>query len=166
MDLIIFKVERINTHGGSIRVYVCQNQNISIDNSVNQLLAEEEASGLMKLATYINFGKSIQNLKKNVVNNLKKLKKKHKNIVGYGAPAKATTLLNFFNIKKEIDFIIEDNKLKHEKYMPGVNIPIISKDKLKLKNPLILVLAWNFFDEIKKNNKDLAKSFINIKSLQ
>ena len=166
LDLIVFKVERINTHGGSIRVYVCQNQNISIDNSVNQLLAEEEASGLMKLATYINFGKSIQNLKKNVVNNLKKLKKKHKNIVGYGAPAKATTSLNFFNIKKEIDFIIEDNKLKHEKYMPGVNIPIISKDKLKLKNPLILVLAWNFFDEIKKNNKDLAKSFINIKSLQ
>ena len=50
--------------------------------------------------------------------------------------------------------------------MPGVNIPIISKDKLKLKNPLVLVLAWNFFDEIKKNNKDLAKSFINIKSLQ
>ena len=166
LDLIVFKVERINTHGGSIRVYVCQNQNISIDNSVNQLLAEEEASGLMKLATYINFGKSIQNLKKNVVNNLKKLKKKHKNIVGYGAPAKATTSLNFFNIKNEIDFIIEDNKLKHEKYMPGVNIPIISKDKLKLKNPLILVLAWNFFDEIKKNNKDLAKSFINIKSLQ
>ena len=72
----------------------------------------------------------------------------------------------FFNIKEEIDFIIEDNKLKHQKYMPGVNIPIISKDKLKLKNPQILVLAWNFFDEIKKNNKDLAKSFINIKSLQ
>ena len=140
LDLIIFKVERINTHGGSIRVYVSQDQNISIDNSVNELLLEEEAFGLKKLATYINFGKSIQNLK-NVVNNLKKLKKKHKNIVGYGAPAKVTTSLNFFNIKEEIDFIIEDNKLKHQKYMPGVNIPIISKDKLKLKNPLVLVLA-------------------------
>ena len=102
MDLIVFKVERINTHGGSIRVYVCQDQNISIDNSVNELLLEEEAFGLKKLATYINFGKSIQNLKKNVVNNLKKLKKKHKNIVGYGAPAKATTSLNFFNIKMKL----------------------------------------------------------------
>ena len=110
--------------------------------------------------------KKIQNLKKNVVNNLQKLKKKHKNVIGYGAPAKATTSLNFFNIKEEIDFIIEDNKLKHEKYVPGVNIPIISKNNLKLENPLVLVLAWNFFDEIKKNNKNLAKNFINIKSLE
>ena len=166
LDLIIFKVERINTHGGSIRVYVSQDENISIDKSVNELIAEEEAYGLKKLKTYINFGEKIQNLKKNVINNIQKLKKKHKNIVGYGAPAKATTSLNFFNIKEEIDFIIEDNKLKHEKYMPGVNIPIISKDKLKLKNPVVLVLAWNFFDEIKKNNKDLTKNFINIKSLE
>jgi len=166
LDLFIFKVERINTHGGSIRAYICQDENISIDESVNQLLAEEETYGLKKLKTYIDFGKKIQNLKKNVVNNLQKLKKKHKNIIGYGAPAKATTTLNFFNIKDEIDFIIEDNKLKHEKYMPGVNIPIIAKDKIKLKNPMVIVLAWNFFDEIKKNNKNLAKNFINIKSLE
>jgi len=166
LGLIIFKVERINTHGGSIRVYACQDENILIDNSVKQLLKEEEEYGLKKLTTYIDFGKKIQNLKINVVNNLRKLKKKHKNIIGYGAPAKATTMLNFFNIGDEIDLIIEDNKLKHEKYMPGVNIPIISKNKLKLKNPMVLVLAWNFFDEIKKNNKDLAKNFINIKSLE
>jgi len=166
LDLIIFKVERINTHGGSIRVYVCQDKNISIDNSVNLLLAEEEACGLKKLKTYIDFGKKIQNLKKNVVNNLQNLKKEYKNIIGYGAPAKATTMLNFFNVKDEIDFIIEDNELKHEKYMPGINIPIIAKNKLKLKNPIVLVLAWNFFDDIKKNNKDLAKNFINIKSLE
>jgi hypothetical protein len=166
LDLIIFKVERINTHGGSIRVYICQDQNISIDNSVNELLVEEEAFGLKKLTTYINFGKKIQNLKKNVINNLHKLKKKHKNIIGYGAPAKATTALNFFNIREEIDFIVEDNKLKHEKYMPGVNIPIISKNKLELQNPMVLVLAWNFFNEIKKNNKDLAEKFVNIKSLE
>ena len=166
LDLIIFKVERIKTHGGSIRVYVCQNKSVPIDNSVNELLAEEKAYGLQKLATYIDFGKKIQNLKKNVVNNLQKLKKKNKNIIGYGAPAKATTSLNFFNIRDEIDFIVEDNELKHEKYVPGVNIPIISKNKLKLKNPMVLVLAWNFFEEIKKNNKNLAKNFVNIKSLE
>ena len=133
---------------------------------MNELFAEEEAFGLKKLETYINFGKNIQNLKKNVVNNLQRLKKKHKNIIGYGAPAKATTTLNFFNIREEIDLIVEDNKLKHEKFMPGVNIPIISKNKLELKNPVVLVLAWNFFEEIKKNNKDLAKNFVNIKSLE
>ena len=166
LDLTIFKVETINTHGGSIRVYVCQNESVSIDNSVNELLKEEEAYGLKKLTTYIDFGEKIQNLKKKVLDNLQKLKKKHKNIIGYGAPAKATTTLNFFNIRDEIDFIVEDNELKHEKYIPGVNIPIISKNKLKLKNPMVLVLAWNFFEEIKKNNKNLAKNFVNIKSLE
>ena len=50
--------------------------------------------------------------------------------------------------------------------MPGVNIPIIAKNKLKLKNPIVLVLAWNFFEDIKKNNKDLSKKFINIKDLE
>ena len=166
LNLITFKVERINTHGGSIRVYVCQDKNVLVDDSVELLLAEEEAFGLKKLTTYTDFGKKVQNLKKTVVNNLHKLKKKHQNIIGYGAPAKATTMLNFFNISDEIDLIVEDNKLKQEKYMPGVNIPIIAKNKLKLKNPMVLVLAWNFFDEIKKNNKDLAKNFINIKSLE
>ena len=113
------------------------------------------------------FGKKVENLKKEVVKNLKELKKQHSTIVGYGAPAKATTALNFFNINnKEIDFIVEDNNLKQGKFIPGVNIPIVAKDKIKDKKSPILVLAWNFFEEIKKNNKDLSNNFINIKSLE
>jgi len=98
--------------------------------------------------------------------NLNALKIDEKTIIGYGAPAKATTALNFFGISKEIDYIIEDNKLKHKKFVPGVKIPIYSKDKLLKKNPLILVLAWNFFNEIKKNNSKLSNNFINIKDLE
>ena len=67
-------------------------------------------------------------------------------------------MLNYFNISSEIDFIIEDNELKHEKFVPGVNIKIVSKDKIKDKNNAILVLAWNFFEDIKKNNKDIGKT--------
>ena len=74
--------------------------------------------------------------------------------------------LNYFNIKEEINFIVEDNELKHGKFVPGVKIPIVSKEKIKDKESPVLVLAWNFFDDIKKNNKDLAKNFINIKSLE
>ena len=74
--------------------------------------------------------------------------------------------MNFFNINKEIECIIEDNSLKHGKYIPGVNIPIVSKESLNGENPAILVLAWNFFEEIKKNNKNLTKNFINIKNLE
>ena len=96
---------------------------------------------------------------------MKELSKKNKNIVGYGAPAKATTALNFFNIIDEIKFIIEDNQLKHGKYIPGVNIPIISKEDLKIKDPQIPVLAWNFFNDIKKNNEKFFKNIISIKDL-
>ena len=93
LDLFIFKVEEINTHGGSIRIYVSQDSNTKIDKSVKKMIEDEEKFGLKKLSTYINFGKKIQNLKNQVLENLKILKKKNKYIVGYGAPAKATTAL-------------------------------------------------------------------------
>ena len=116
--------------------------------------------------TYLNFGKKIYEIRENVIKNIKNLKKNKKNIIGYGAPAKATTALNFFGISKEIDYIIEDNKLKHKKFIPGVKIPIYSKENISKKESLILVMAWNFFDEIKRNNKDLSNTFINIKELE
>ena len=94
------------------------------------------------------------------------MKKNKKQIIGYGAPAKASTALNYFNISDEIDFIVEDNKLKHGKFIPGVNIPILSKKEIKDKESTILVLAWNFFEEIKKNNSHISNNFINIKSLE
>ena len=166
LELKIFDVEEINTHGGSIRVYISKEKDIEIKNSVNELLEKEEKFGLKEISTYLDFGKKVENLKKEVVKNLKNLKKKYLNIVGYGAPAKASTTLNYFNIKEEIEFIVEDNPLKHGKFIPGVNISIVSKKKIKDKNSAILVLAWNFFDEIKKDNTNLSNSFINIKSLE
>ena len=87
--------------------------------------------------------------------NVDNLKKENNKIIGYGSPAKATTALNFFGVTNQIDFIIEDNRLKHNKFVPGVKIPIFSKNKIKKKVNQILVLAWNFFDEIKKNNSNL-----------
>jgi len=166
LELKIFKVEKINTHGGSIRVYVSKDKEILVDESVKITLQEEEEFGLRDISTYIKFGKKIESLKKEVVKNIGILKKNYSSIVGYGAPAKATTALNFFNISKEIDYIVEDNKLKHGKYIPGVNIKIVSKKEINNKDQVILVLAWNFFDEIKRNNNDLLNDFINIKNLE
>ena len=74
--------------------------------------------------------------------------------------------MNFFGITDQIDFIVEDNKLKHNKFVPGVNIQIKSKKNIKEKNIPIVVLAWNFFNEIKKNNKNLSEKFLNIKDLE
>ena len=166
LNLRIFKAEKINTHGGSIRIYVTQEKDFSVDKSVQYFIDEEKKFGLTNLSTYFDFGKKIENLKFEVIKNLKKIKNKYPSLVGYGAPAKATTALNYFNINKEIECIVEDNSLKHGKYVPGVKIPIVSKDKVKENNPAVLVLAWNFFEEIKKNNKNLSNNFINIKDLE
>jgi len=162
----IYKAEEINTHGGSLRIYVSKNLNKKVDKSISKLLRIEENYGIKKFSTYKTFADKILKIKKNVLNNLKILKNKSNSVIGYGAPAKATTALNFFGISEEIDFIVEDNKLKHNKYVPGVNIPIYSKNKIKNNKSPILVLAWNFYSEIKKNNKNLTNKFINIKSLE
>ena len=97
---------------------------------------------------------------------MKKLRENNKLLIGYGAPAKATTALNFFGISNEIDFIVEDNKLKHNKFIPGVKIPIKNKNKIKNKKKYFIVLAWNFYKDIKKNNSNLSENIINIKDLE
>ena len=165
-DAKIFKSEKINTHGGSIRVYIKKNKKVKIDPSVKKMLKEEDNFGIKKYETYKKFGEKVYKIRENVLLNIKKLKNQNKNIIGFGAPAKATTALNFFGIKDEIDFIVEDNKLKHKKFVPGVKIPIKSKTEIKNKNNLLLVLAWNFYESIKENNSNLSDKFINIKDLE
>ncbi len=165
-DAIIYKAERINTHGGSIRVYIKKGKKIKIEGSVRELVEIEEKYGIKKYKTYQEFAKKVYKIRENIRKNIFNLKNKNKKIIGYGSPAKATTALNFFGISKEIDCIVEDNKLKHGKYLPGMKIPIVSKDKLGKKSDCALVLAWNFFEEIKKKNRDLADKFVSIKDLE
>ncbi len=142
-----------------------KNKKTKIEKNVKKYLKEEEKFGIKNYKTYLEFGKKVYKIKEKVVKNIKELKNKNGEIIGYGSPAKATTALNFFGISKEINFVIEDNKLKIGKFIPGVNIEI-KKKKLKDKDKCILVLAWNFFEEIKKNNISLSKNFINIKDLE
>ena len=164
----VVKVEHINTHGGSIRVYV-QNQGTEKDKSVTNFITDELEFGLTKYDTYLEFAKKVENAKTNININIKKYKDQGLTLIGYGSPAKATTSLNYYKIK-DIDYIVEDNILKHNKILPGVKIPIYSKDKIKEKQPdIIIVMAWNFIEEIKKNNQDLINKgikFISIKELQ
>ena len=165
-DATIFKAEKINTHGGSLRIFIKKGKKNKIEKSVKILLKEEEDFGIKNFKTYQDFAKKIYKIRKNVKKNISNLEKKNGKIIGYGSPAKATTALNFFNVSDEISCIIEDNKLKHGKFVPGVKIPIVSKNKLKNKKNTILVLAWNFFEEIKINNKNISNKFINIKDLE
>ena len=165
----IVKIERIDTHGGSIRVYVEKNP-AQVHTSVNEILDLEKSKGLTDYNTYLEFASKVENIKSNNINNIKKLKSEGKTIVGFGAPAKATTVLNYFGISTQfIDYIVEDNELKHNLFVPGVNIPIKKKDNLRKDLPdYILVLAWNFFDDIKANNAELVElgcKFVTLKDL-
>ena len=165
----VFRVEHINTHGGSIRLYVSKNK--IIENSVNDYLIKEDDFGIKNYQTYLQFKNDIEKIKLNVSNNIKKLKDDGYKLVGFGAPAKATTFLNYFELtSNEIEYIVEDNNLKHNKFVPGVMIPIYPKDMVKVNTPdIIIVFAWNFYEDIVKNNNELVEmgiKFISIKSLE
>jgi hypothetical protein len=87
-------------------------------------------------------------------------------LAGYGAPAKASTMLNFFGITNQIKYIIDDNKLKNKKYIPGTEIQILNKKNIPFNPNKIIIFAWNFYKEIKNNNKDICSNFINVQNLQ
>jgi nucleoside-diphosphate-sugar epimerase/quercetin dioxygenase-like cupin family protein/SAM-dependent methyltransferase len=170
MDLCVYKVKFIDTHGGSIRVYVRRNNELDVTSSVGEFIEKEKDYGLDNLGVYREFGKSVYEMKSNVRKNIDKLKQDGLRIAGYAAPAKATTALNFFGIDdSDIEYVIEDNSLKHNKFIPCVNIPIKDK-KYCLENlpDVVIVLAWNFFDYIKEQNQDLINlgcEFINLDDL-
>ena len=110
-------------------------------------------------------------IKNNVLNNFKSLKSKYKKISAYGSPAKATTSLNYYGItSNDLEYTVDDNPLKTEKYIPCVNIPIKSKDYFLNNIPkVVIVLAWNFYNYIKANNQELIDKdviFLSIKELE
>ena len=162
-------MEHIDTHGGSIRVYVGRHN--TPDETLSEFLRAEGEVGMLDYKTYSSFGRSVERIKTTARGNMDVLKNIYKKIAGYGSPAKATTALNYFGINHEdIEYIIEDNELKHGKLIPGVNIPIKDKNHCNENLPdLIIVMAWNFFDVIVENNKELTDKgvkFISIKELQ
>jgi nucleoside-diphosphate-sugar epimerase/SAM-dependent methyltransferase len=170
LGYVVTDVEHINTHGGSIRVYI-NNLNSEVKPSVAKYLQDEKDFGLLDFNTYKEFSVDVAEIKKNVNKNIEKLKASGKKIAGYGSPAKATTALNYFGVNhSHIDYIIEDNKLKDGKYIPCVNIPIKNKEYCFNNLPdIIIVMAWNFFEDIKRNNQELIEkgvTFISIKDLQ
>ena len=166
LNATIYKAEKIETHGGSLRIYVKSSKKTKVERSVKLILEEEEKFGIKNYKSYQEFAKKVYKIRENVRKNILKLKKNNAKIIGYGSPAKATTALNFFGISDEIECIVEDNKLKHGKFLPGMNIPITSKENMKKKPDYAVVLAWNFFEEIKKKNSSLAHKFISIKDLE
>ncbi len=118
-------------------------------------------------STYLNFAKKVKSTKTKSLNKILDLSDKNKRVVAYGAPAKATTVLNYFGISNnEFEFTIDDNILKHNKYIPGTGIQIKNPKDVNLKEiDVVIVLAWNFFDQIKKyvSQKSKMIKILNLK---
>ena len=144
--LKVYKVEEVDTHGGSLRVYTSKDRNKKIHHSVNDYIELEKKHKLDKFETYLNFGKKVEEIKNSSLEKMNNLISEGKNIIGYGAPAKATTLLNYYGINDSyFEYVVEDSVIKHNKYIPGTNIKIIDKTSVDpLKIDTIIVLAWNF----------------------
>jgi C-methyltransferase C-terminal domain/Methyltransferase domain len=152
--LTIFDVEELSTHGGSLRIYARHNETAEepATRRVIDLRAREEAAGFMRLKTYLCFAKQVEETKRNLLNFLINAKQEGKSIAGYGAPGKGNTLLNYCGIRTDfIDYTVDRNPYKHEKYTPGTHIPIYDTDKLSETKPdYILILPWNLKTEIMK----------------
>tara|TARA_Y100001968_G_C19454404_1_gene771559 strand:+ start:28575 stop:29816 length:1242 start_codon:yes stop_codon:yes gene_type:complete len=145
----------VNTHGGSLRVISqIKGGQYKISENINKLISEEELLGLHELKTYKEFSEKIDKTGIELKETLLRIKSEGKSIIGYGAPAKATTLMHHFEIGSEIiDFIIDDSPWKQFLYTPGKNIPIYPSSYIQDKKPdYILILAWNFASSIIKNN--------------
>ena len=151
-NLTLFDVEELPTHGGSLRIYAKHDdaENPSISERVKVLKAKEIAAGLHLIETYITFGEKVKETKRKLLRFLLEAQVEGKSIVGYGAPAKGNTLLNYCGIGRDfIDYTVDRNPHKQGLFLPGTHIPIISPDKIRETQPdYLLILPWNLKEEI------------------
>jgi hypothetical protein len=150
--LRVFDVELPETHGGSIRFFVCHADASFDDNpNVARVLAEEQAYGFDGDAAYVTWNESVKATKRDLLELLIALKRDGKTIAAYGAPAKAATLLNYCGIARDfIDFTVDRALSKQGLYLPGARIPILAPDAIFEAQPdYVVILPWNLQDEIK-----------------
>jgi C-methyltransferase C-terminal domain/Putative zinc binding domain/Methyltransferase domain len=150
--LVVFDVEELWTHGGSLRVWARPAADASRPPSdrVIALRAREDAQGYGRLETYLRFEDQVRATKRKLLELLIDAKRAGKRIVGYGAPGKGNTLLNYCGIRADfVDFTVDRNPYKQGKFLPGTHIPIRAPEALDAAKPdYILILPWNFKDEI------------------
>lgn len=153
-QLFLNRVKEVEIHGGSLRLFVQPFE--SPDGSVAELIEREKNEGFADTTLYAEFANNVRNLKSILTSRLAELKNAGKTIIGYGAAAKANTMLSYCEIDSTIlDYIVDLNKYKQGKYMSGVKLPILPTDQLLKDQPdYTLILAWNFADEIIKSQKD------------
>ena len=160
-NLEIFKIEKLEIHGGSNRYYIKKKSNVlKLHKSVHSHIYEEKKFGLNKLKAYTNFAKRVKLSKKKLLDIFKNCKKNNQKVIGYGATAKSVTILNYCNINnKMIDYFIDTTPDKQNKYTPGTKILIKKSVNLIDDNvDFVFLGAWNFQKEIFNKEKKYIKN--------
>jgi hypothetical protein len=150
--LDIFDVDELLTHGGSLRIYAKHKNDKTneISSHVGEMLETEKRAGLLDPVTYENFRAKVETTKRALLQCLIGVKNEGKTIVGYGAPAKGNTLLNYCGIRTDfLDYTVDANPHKQNLFLPGTHIPIRHPDQFRIDKPdYILILPWNIKEEI------------------
>ena len=149
-DLVVRDVERIDMHGGSLRIFVSRKEGFERGPRVRAMLDEERAWGVASVGFYKDFAKRVDGLKRQLTKVLAHLKKAGCTVGAYGAAAKATTLLNYFGIGADtVAFIADRSTYKQGRYIPGCRVPIVAPEELLARKPdYCLLTTWNFAKEI------------------
>ncbi len=149
--LTIFDVEELKIHGGSIRIYAQHTaKNPQLSSSLIKVRNDETAAGFHNAAAYSDFGERVKKTKNRILSKLIELKSKNKSIVGYGAPGKGNSLLNYCGIRTDyLDYTVDRNTYKQGKLLPGSRIPVHPVEKIAETKPdYVFILPWNLTKEI------------------
>ena len=150
--LTLFDVEELDTHGGSLRIYArhAEDESNPVGERAHTLREAEKRAGFLGLDAYSSFGEKVKETKRKLLDFLIRAKRDGKRIVGYGAPGKGNTLLNYCGVRTDfIDYTVDRNPYKQGKFLPGSRIPIFAPDRIgETKPDYVLILPWNFKDEI------------------
>ncbi|MEW5802913.1 MAG: class I SAM-dependent methyltransferase [bacterium] len=150
--LILFDVEEVLTHGGSLRIYARHKEDTSraVTDRVAGLKRKEEAFGMADLKTYQDFAERVKETKRKILKFFIALKSEGKRIAGYGAPAKGNTILNYCGIRTDfLDYTVDLSLHKQGHFLPGTHIPIEHPDRIRETKPdYLAILPWNLKDEI------------------
>lgn len=150
--LVLFDVDELPTHGGSIRIYARHKEDAGkpITERVEMMKALEQDAGMLTLAFYDGFAETVRETKRRILEFMITAKRQGKRIAGYGAPGKGNTLLNYCGIRTDfIDFTVDRSPHKQNNFLPGTLIPILHPDEIKASRPdYVFILPWNLKEEI------------------
>ena len=148
--MTVFDVEELPSHGGSLRIFARHADDEPITERARQMLANEQTRGVDEMATYTEYGERVEATKHNLLEFLINARRQGRTVVGYGAPGKGNTLLNYCGIRTDLlAYTVDRSPAKHGRYLPGTHIPVYRPERIEETKPdYVLILPWNLRAEI------------------